>query len=104
MHNIGNYFSSYSLYNGDYDTDTQPIRIDEGPFAGTVFTYDTIKLDSESGLLTYAVSIIAYFHNNEQLFKLEDGIREDLHRNYLKPILVDIITSGSAEEEIVNEA
>ena len=95
----------YSLYSGDYDGDTQPIRIDsDGKYKGTIFVYDKISVDDEKETLTYSVTVLLFLVDGEEAVTFDADAEKYLHTNFFNPILVDILTNTSAAKEIENEA
>lgn len=88
-------FPEYSVYSGEQAmSKTQPFRIDEGRFAGTIFTYNDIFV-SEEGLddskITYSADIQHLQVDGKDAEVLEAVDHDDLYES-IGNILIYILS------------
>ena len=95
----------YSMYSGDTSYDTQPFRIDDGKYKGTIFLYNTIELidNHGEGTLKYSVTILNLMIHGETKTEFDSELHiEEFHEVCAKPILIYIITNkqdGAIKDE-----
>lgn len=86
----------YSMYSGDTSYDTQPFRIDDGKYKGTIFLYNAIELidNDGEGTLKYSVAILNLMVHGKTKTEFDSELqREEFHEVCTKPILIYIITN-----------
>lgn len=90
----------YSVYSGEVpDVETCPFRLDDGPFQGTVYAYDTVNIIEENGegILKYKVVFIDIRENGEELTAFSSDLtNKQFFEEYASPILVSIIEEHQA--------
>lgn len=90
----------YMMYSGDTSYDTQPFRIDDGKYKGTIFLYNAIELidNDGEGTLKYSVTILNLMVHGETKTEFDSELqREEFHEVCAKPILIYIITTKQDE-------
>lgn len=104
MFNESHVVPEYSLYSGATEYDTQPFRIEEGRFAGTIFIYSEIRLDEcDDGELLYTVTVLKLDVDGKQHAAIDQATTEEFHEKCCKPILIEIISNNELNKVVMHE-
>lgn len=104
MSDVELHVPNYSRYFGKYDSPSTPIRIDEGPFMGTVYVYTDVKVDDEvedDGTISYVISLVEGVVDGMTVEEFSKQQTDEFNESYTKPILIDLIKTsvdGAIEE------
>lgn len=89
----------YSRYYGECESENTPVRIDEGPFEGTIYTYDDIKVEDDDkekdAVITYALGLVMCKVDGMEVDSFTSDQLNDLNENFTKPILINILTESA---------
>lgn len=89
----------YSRYYGECESENTPVRIDEGTFEGTIYTYDDIKVEDEDKdedmVITYTLGLVTCKVDGMEVDAFTSEQLNDLNENFTKPILINILTESA---------
>ena len=88
----------YSVYSGDCDYETCPIRVDSGFYAGTSMVFSHIKIESESDdpQLSFNLTFLRICEDGKELEDFSSTDRRlEFGNDVASEILLDIILSAN---------
>lgn len=95
----------YSLYTGDLPEDIEPpvIRVDNGDYAGTVFTFRDVALNEETEMLDFGITFITAKYRGGEINNITEEPYTDFGESTAGKILLQIIVSSVEEEDASSE-